>query len=66
MVLQPNLTKTRCLVKNLALSLPRQQFTIYMDNYFTFIPLFAELQTLNYAAVGTTRLHKEIPPEINC
>jgi hypothetical protein len=37
------LTKTGCLVRNLALSLPRQYLTIYMDNYFTSVPLFLEL-----------------------
>ena len=39
-VLQPNLTKTGCLVKNLVLTLPRQQITIYMDNYFTLLSTF--------------------------
>jgi hypothetical protein len=62
-LLQPNLTKTGCLVKNLALSLPRPKLTIYMDNYFTSIPLFNELQTFEYGAVGTTRLHKDLPSE---
>ena len=38
MVLQPDLTKTGCLVKDLALSLPRRRLSIYMDNYFTSIP----------------------------
>lgn len=60
-VLQPNLTKTGCLVKALAKSLPRQQLTIYMDNYFTSIPLFAELRACKFGAVGTTRPHKEFP-----
>jgi hypothetical protein len=62
-VLQPTLTKTGCLVKKLALSLPRPRLTIYMDNYFTSIPLFTELRALEYSAVGTTRPHKDLPSE---
>jgi len=31
--------------------------TIYIDNYFTLIPLFNELQSLNYGAVSMTRPH---------
>jgi hypothetical protein len=62
-VLQPNLTKTGCLVKSLALSLPRRRLTIYMDNYFTSVPLFSELRAYEFGAVGTTRPHKEFPSE---
>jgi hypothetical protein len=36
------------------LNLPRRYLTIYMDNYFTSIPLFEELRKLNFGAVGTT------------
>ena len=61
MVLHPKLTPTGCLVRNLALSLPRRNLTIYMDNYFTSIPLFSELRACNFGAVGTTRPHKEFP-----
>ena len=61
MILQPNLTKTGCLVKNLALSLPRRHLSIYMDNYFTSIPLFSELRACQFGATGTTRPHKEFP-----
>jgi hypothetical protein len=60
-VLQPNLTKTGCLVRTLALSLPRQNLTIYMDNYFISVPLFAELRACQFGAMGTTRPHKEFP-----
>jgi hypothetical protein len=60
-VLQLNLTKTGCLVRTLALSLPRRNLTIYMDNYFTSIPLFTELRTCQFGAMGTTRPHKEFP-----
>ena len=63
-LLQPNLTKTGCLVKNLALSLPRCCLTIYMDNYFTSIPLFTELRAYKFSTVGTTRPHKEFPLEL--
>jgi hypothetical protein len=63
-VLQPNLTKTGCLVKNLALTLPRPYLTIYMDNYFTSVPLFSELRACKFGAVGTTRPHKDFPPEL--
>jgi Transposase IS4 len=64
MVLQPDLTKTGCLVKNLALSLPRRHLSIYMDNYFTSIPLFSVLRACQFGATGTTRPHKELPPEL--
>jgi hypothetical protein len=61
----PDLTKTACLVRSLALSLPRRYITIYMDNYFTSIPLFAELQACKFGAVGTTRPHKQFPSELS-
>jgi hypothetical protein len=64
MVLYPNLTNTGCLVRNLALSLPRRYLTIYLDNYFTSVPLFSELRACKFGAVGTTRPHKEFPPEL--
>ncbi len=57
----PGLTKTGCLVRNLALSLPRRRLAIYMDNYFTSVPLFKELQACEFGAMGTTRPHKEFP-----
>src|SRR6266487_4830862 len=60
-LLWPGLTKTGCLVRNLALSLPRRHLTIYMDNYFTSIPLFTELRACEFGAMGTTRPHKEFP-----
>ena len=60
-VLHPNLTNTGCLVQNLVLSLPRCGLIIYMDNYFTSIPLFLELQACNFGAVGTTQPYKEFP-----
>jgi hypothetical protein len=60
-LLLPGLTKTGSLVKNLVLSLPRRSLTIYIDNYFTSIPLFSELRACEFGAVGTTRPHKEFP-----
>lgn len=63
-VLYPTLTNTGCLVRNLALSLPRRYLTIYMDNYFTSIPLFSELRACKFGAVGTTRPHKEFPKDL--
>jgi hypothetical protein len=61
MVLHPDLTPTGSLVRNLALSLPRRYLTIYLDNYFTSIPLFTELRASNFGIVGTTRPHEEFP-----
>jgi hypothetical protein len=37
---------------------------IYMDNYFTFVPLFTELRACNFGVVGITRPHKEFPDEL--
>jgi len=63
-LLRPGLTKTGCLVRNLALSLLRRRLAIYMDNYFTSVPLFTELRACNFGAVSTTRPHKEFPDEL--
>jgi hypothetical protein len=60
---RPGLTKTACLVRELALSLPRRRLAIYIDNYFTSIPLFTELQACQFGAMGTTRPHKELPTD---
>jgi hypothetical protein len=38
-----SLTPTGSLVRSLALMLPRRYMAIYMDNYFTLVPLFIEL-----------------------
>jgi Transposase IS4 len=61
MVLLLKLTNTACIVQTLALSLPRRYLTIYLDNYFTSVPLFSELRACNFGAVGTTRSHAEFP-----
>jgi hypothetical protein len=55
----PTLTNTRCLVQTLALSLPRRFLTIYLNNYFTSIPLFSELRACNFGAVNITRPHRK-------
>jgi hypothetical protein len=48
-------------VCHLVFALPYQQyrFTIYMDNYFTSIPLFRHLRNYGIGAVGTTRPHQQ-------
>ena len=43
--------------------IPGSYFTIYLDNYFTSIPLFRKLRSLNIGAYGTTRPGTdELPP----
>ena len=61
MLLCPSLTKTGCLVRNLALSLLCRRILTYIDNYFISVPLFKELRVLEYSAIGTTRPYKEFP-----
>ena len=51
---QPGLTKTACLVQNLTLSLLRRRLAIYIDNYFTSVSLFKELQPCEFGTTGTT------------
>ena len=58
----PQLTPTSSLIRSLVLSLPRQRLAVYLDNYFTSVPLFKELRACGYGAVGTTRPYKELPP----
>jgi hypothetical protein len=65
MVLYPTLTNTGSLVRSLVLSLPRRYLTIYLDNYFTSVPLFSELRACKFGAVGTTRPHKLFPPDLS-
>jgi hypothetical protein len=64
-VLHITLTNTGSLVRSLALSLPRRFITIYLDNYFTSIPLFSKLRACNFGVVGTTRPHREFPKELS-
>jgi hypothetical protein len=58
---RPGITKTVCLVRNLALSLLCHRLAIYMDNYFTSVPLFTEIETCEFGAIGITRSYKEMP-----
>jgi hypothetical protein len=59
------LTNTGSLVRALVSTLPRTSMTIYMDNYFTSVPLFESLRSLQYGAVGTTRPHDRFPTELS-
>ena len=56
-----SLTNTGALVRALVATLPRTRIMIYLDNYFTSIPLFFSLCTKQYSAVGTTRPHALFP-----
>jgi hypothetical protein len=52
------LTPTGSIVLQMARLLPKfsnSHFIIYIDNYFTSIPLFSMLRKENISAVGTTR-----------
>jgi hypothetical protein len=60
-ILYLKLTNTSCLIRSLALSLPRRQITIYINNYFTSVPLFKELRTCEFGAIGTTCPYAEFP-----
>ena len=55
------LTNTGALVRALVATLPRDSMTIYMDNYFTSVPLFKSLRNSKYGAVGTIRPHDRFP-----
>src|SRR5882757_2120692 len=63
-----DLTATGSMVYQMARQLPQipgSFFTIYLDNYFTSIPLFRKLRAINIGAVGTTRCGAagtEFPP----
>ena len=61
----PGLTRTGCLVRHLILSLPRRYITIYLDNYFTSVPLFSELRACKFGVVGTTRPYAEFPQALS-
>ena len=58
---QPDLTPTASMVLQLAKRLhpldPGNTYTIYLDNYFTSIPLFSRLRCHGFGACGTTRPH---------
>ena len=38
---------------------------IYLDNYFTSIPLFSSLRTKQYSIVSTTRLYALFPTALS-
>jgi hypothetical protein len=65
LIKHPSLTPTSSLVCSLALMLPRRHIAIYMDNYFTSIPLFVKLQACKFGVVGTTRPHKAFPDSLS-
>src|SRR5438874_5744393 len=52
-----NLSNTSAIVFSLTMSLPykHKAFTIYMDNYFSNVPLFLKLQKFGIGACGTTK-----------
>jgi hypothetical protein len=51
------ITYTGNVVLHLAQQLPynRKTFNLFMDNYFSSIPLFSKLKTMNIGACGTVR-----------
>ena len=63
-ILRPGLTPTGSMVRTLAHTLPRHGITIYLDNYFTSVPLFEELRLCQFGAIGTTRPHSTFPQEL--
>jgi hypothetical protein len=63
-ILRPELIPTGFLERILVYILPRRGITIYINNYFTSIPLFKELRSCSYRAVSTTRLYSQFLPEI--
>jgi hypothetical protein len=60
-----SLTNTGALVQALVATLPRNLITIYINNYFTSVPLFQSLQSHSYGTVGTTRPHKRFPQALS-
>ena len=60
-VLLLKLTNTSYLIRTLILSLPHSYLIIYIDNFFTSVPLFTELQACNFGAIRTIRQYKEFP-----
>jgi hypothetical protein len=58
----PDLSPTESMVYQLAQRLPSgKAYVIYMDNYFTRVPLLLKLRAINIGACGTTRKHPEFP-----
>jgi hypothetical protein len=63
-VLCLGLTPTGSLVQALAHTLPRHGITIYINNYFTSVPLFEELRLCQFNVVRTTCPYSEFPSKI--
>ena len=59
------LTNTGALVRALVTTLLRTRITIYLDNYFTSVPLFTSLRSQKYSAVSTTRPHAMFPEPLS-
>jgi len=58
------LNETSCLVVHLVEQLPKTQgFNIYMDNFFSNIPLFKYLRSKGFGACGTARTNSAQFPE---
>src|SRR5690349_5886489 len=59
------ITSTGCVVLHLAHQLPyrRKTFNIFMDNYFSSIPLFSYLREKNIGACGTVRANSRKFPK---
>jgi hypothetical protein len=58
------LTKTGQMVYKLVQTLPGREdqiYHVYLDNFFTSVPLFKLLRDIQIGACGTTRPHKEFP-----
>ena len=63
-----DLSPTESMVYQLAQTLPSPKDTpyiIYMDNYFTRVPLLRKLRALNIGACGTTRKHPSLLSFLN-
>ncbi|CAG8825892.1 21239_t:CDS:1 [Cetraspora pellucida] len=62
----PGINKARCTVWYLVNQLPQEKnFHIYMDNYFSSIPLFKYLRKNNIGACGTVRTNSsKFPKEL--
>ena len=58
------LTNTGSLIYALVDTLPRKSLIIYIDNYFTSVPLFSSLRSNCFGAVRTTRPHDKFPSEL--
>jgi hypothetical protein len=61
---QKGLTNIRALIYTLISTLLYSSITIYINNYFTSIPLFKSLYTKVYSAINTTQAYKAFPKEL--